>query len=82
MDIKSAHKAHLAEHKIDERLLTTRYYEPTLLLNGDTPHISSTCLVPKEEKLNGAVPSSVNSNRLEKLQNAARYTSTSSTSHG
>lgn len=28
MDIKSASKAHTAEHKIEERILTTEYYEP------------------------------------------------------
>lgn len=28
MDIKSASKAHTAEHKLDERCLTTEYYEP------------------------------------------------------
>lgn len=29
MDIKSASKAHTAEHKFDERVLTTEYYEPS-----------------------------------------------------
>ncbi|XP_039448516.1 protein split ends isoform X2 [Culex pipiens pallens] len=33
MDIKSASKAHTAEHKFDDRILTTEYYEPSLLLN-------------------------------------------------
>ncbi|KAK3919332.1 Msx2-interacting protein [Frankliniella fusca] len=28
MDIKSAAKAHLNEHKLDERCLSTEYYEP------------------------------------------------------
>ena len=28
MDIKSASKAHTAEHKFDDRILTTEYYEP------------------------------------------------------
>ncbi|KXJ83626.1 hypothetical protein RP20_CCG004047 [Aedes albopictus] len=31
MDIKSASKAHTAEHKFDDRILTTEYYEPSLL---------------------------------------------------
>ncbi|XP_058445864.1 protein split ends isoform X3 [Malaya genurostris] len=31
MDIKSAAKAHTAEHKFDDRILTTEYYEPSLL---------------------------------------------------
>ncbi|XP_055640208.1 protein split ends isoform X2 [Toxorhynchites rutilus septentrionalis] len=30
MDIKSASKAHTAEHKFDDRILTTEYYEPPL----------------------------------------------------
>lgn len=29
MDIKSASKAHQAEHKLDDRILTTKYYEPS-----------------------------------------------------
>jgi hypothetical protein len=35
MDIKSAAKAHTAEHKFDDRLLTTEYYEPTSLLANE-----------------------------------------------
>lgn len=31
MDIKSASKAHLAEHKLDDRILTTEYYEPSTM---------------------------------------------------
>lgn len=31
MDIKSASKAHTAEHKLEERLLTTEYYEPAAI---------------------------------------------------
>jgi hypothetical protein len=40
MDIKSASKAHTAEHKFDDRLLTTEYYEPTSLLNNDAMNLS------------------------------------------
>lgn len=36
MDIKSASKAHTAEHKIEERILTTEYYEPQAVPK-DTP---------------------------------------------
>ncbi|XP_055614579.1 protein split ends-like [Uranotaenia lowii] len=32
MDIKSASKAHTAEHKFDDRILTTEYYEPSLAM--------------------------------------------------
>ena len=31
MDIKSAAKAHLTEHKLDERCLSTEYYEPAAI---------------------------------------------------
>lgn len=31
MDIKSASKAHNCEHKLDERSLTTEYYEPAAI---------------------------------------------------
>lgn len=34
MDIKSASKAHLAEHKFDDRILTTEYYEPAAMHHG------------------------------------------------
>lgn len=36
MDIKSASKAHLAEHKFDDRILTTEYYEPSAMQHGST----------------------------------------------
>ncbi|XP_069682779.1 protein split ends-like isoform X5 [Periplaneta americana] len=34
MDIKSASKAHNAEHKLDERCLSTEYYEPAAIPGG------------------------------------------------
>ncbi|KAK4873892.1 hypothetical protein RN001_013252 [Aquatica leii] len=37
MDIKSASKAHTAEHKIDERTLTTEYYEPAAIPSAASP---------------------------------------------
>lgn len=36
MDIKSASKAHQAEHKYDDRILTTEYYEPSSFLNTNS----------------------------------------------
>ena len=36
MDIKSASKAHLAEHKFDDRILTTEYYEPSTMHHGSS----------------------------------------------
>lgn len=40
MDIKSASKAHTAEHKLDDRTLTTEYYEPTAIISATTPVVS------------------------------------------
>ncbi|KAB0802253.1 hypothetical protein PPYR_04439 [Photinus pyralis] len=37
MDIKSASKAHTAEHKIDEKTLTTEYYEPAAIPSAASP---------------------------------------------
>ncbi|XP_063915832.1 protein split ends-like isoform X3 [Zophobas morio] len=37
MDIKSASKAHNAEHKIDDRTLTTEYYEPAAIPSAASP---------------------------------------------
>ncbi|KDR14584.1 Protein split ends, partial [Zootermopsis nevadensis] len=36
MDIKSASKAHNMEHKLDERCLSTEYYEPAAIPGGST----------------------------------------------
>jgi hypothetical protein len=41
MDIKSASKAHLAEHKFDDRILTTEYYEPSTMQHGSAEGGSS-----------------------------------------
>jgi RNA recognition motif-containing protein len=37
MDIKSASKAHNAEHKLDDRTLTTEYYEPAAIPSAASP---------------------------------------------
>lgn len=37
MDIKSASKAHNVEHKIDDRTLTTEYYEPAAIPSAASP---------------------------------------------
>lgn len=37
MDIKSAAKAHTAEHKFDDRTLTTEYYEPAAIPSAASP---------------------------------------------
>jgi hypothetical protein len=36
MDIKSASKAHHVEHKFDDRILTTEYYEPSAMQHGSS----------------------------------------------
>lgn len=38
MDIKSAAKAHATEHTLDERALTTQYYEPQHLQHRFPTH--------------------------------------------
>lgn len=38
MDIKSAAKAHNAEPKIDDRTLSTKYYEPAAIPSAAAPH--------------------------------------------
>lgn len=38
MDIKSAAKAHATEHTLDERALTTQYYEPQHLQHRFPSH--------------------------------------------
>lgn len=60
MDIKSASKAHTAEHKFDDRVLTTEYYEPTTLtssINGDNSHKTITS---SKSKMGGNCASSGN----------------------
>lgn len=41
MDIKSAAKAHATEHTLDERSLTTQYYEPQHLSSSSHNRFSS-----------------------------------------
>lgn len=47
MDIKSASKAHLAEHKFDDRILTTEYYEPSAMHHGSAEGGSSLAINSK-----------------------------------
>ncbi|XP_055542224.1 location of vulva defective 1-like isoform X2 [Wyeomyia smithii] len=46
MDIKSASKAHIAEHKFDDRILTTEYYEPSLFTMPPTVAPSTVTVTP------------------------------------
>lgn len=73
MDIKSASKAHLAEHKFDDRILTTEYYEPsTMQLHSESLVIGG----KSENVVAGDMKESMTAH-----QAASRFTSTSS-SHG
>ncbi|KAK9888132.1 hypothetical protein WA026_000402 [Henosepilachna vigintioctopunctata] len=41
MDIKSASKAHNTEHKVDDRTLTTEYYEPAAIPSAASPQTTT-----------------------------------------
>ncbi|XP_045477804.1 protein split ends isoform X2 [Harmonia axyridis] len=41
MDIKSASKAHNTEHKVDDRTLTTEYYEPAAIPSSASPQTTT-----------------------------------------
>ncbi|KAG5674969.1 hypothetical protein PVAND_004913 [Polypedilum vanderplanki] len=73
MDIKSASKAHLAEHKFDDRILTTEYYEPSAMQHGSTNEGSSSNLVINNKMMN-------ESSDTKQEHGHGRYASTSS--HG
>jgi hypothetical protein len=78
MDIKSASKAHLAEHKFDDRILTTEYYEPSAMHHGSLEGGSS--LVFNSKMIgDGAANSAVGD--MKDSTTHGRFTSTSS-SHG
>ena len=84
MDIKSASKAHTAEHKFDDRILTTEYYEPTSIHHGSSAGDSSlmissqmtaTALCPTAGKMTS------NDNDM-KIEIHGRFTTSTSSSHG
>ena len=77
MDIKSASKAHLAEHKFEDRILTTEYYEPSSMHHGNVE--SGSNLV-----YNSKMGSDGSANTVCDMKESTthgRFTSTSS-SHG
>lgn len=78
MDIKSASKAHLAEHKFDDRILTTEYYEPSAMHHGSLEGGSSLVFNSKMSG-DGAANSAVGD--MKESTTHGRFTSTSS-SHG
>ncbi len=52
MDIKSANKAHCIEHKVEDRILRTDYYDPT---STPTPGASLSSSEAANERLSGGV---------------------------
>lgn len=81
MDIKSASKAHTAEHKFDERILTTEYYEPSTMHHGININSDNVSIV-NNSKLNGdGMASGISDIKQDSMQQHGRYGSTSS-GHG
>ena len=48
MDIKSANKAHSIEHKIEDRLLKTDYYDPSSFMDSNCDRNSSPRVTPED----------------------------------
>lgn len=80
MDIKSASKAHHAEHKLDDRILTTEYYEPSNVGVVGGTHIANvlTSTTSKHNNIINNNSSSCSSNVL----NTSNALSTISSSSG
>lgn len=77
MDIKSASKAHLVEHKFEDRILTTEYYEPSAMHHGSAEGGSSLVINSKMGG-DGAAISAVGD--IKDTMTHGRFASTSS--HG
>lgn len=77
MDIKSASKAHLAEHKFEDRILTTEYYEPSVMHHGSLEGGSSIVL---NSKMSGDGSTSNVVGDMKDTLTHGRFASTSS--HG
>lgn len=77
MDIKSASKAHLAEHKFDDRILTTEYYEPSVMHHGSLESGSSLVL---NSKMSSDGPANNAVGDMKETLTHGRFASTSS--HG
>lgn len=86
MDIKSASKAHLVEHKFDDRILTTEYYEPTAMQQHSTSTMGEggSSIVINNNKMNdngtGDMKQETMTTGTSTTIPHGRYTSTSS--HG
>jgi hypothetical protein len=82
MDIKSASKAHLAEHKFDDRILTTEYYEPSMQLHNSSGNDGLVANNKSSENSVIVVATATGDMKQETHSiTHGRYTSTSS-SHG
>jgi hypothetical protein len=79
MDIKSASKAHLAEHKFDDRILTTEYYEPSAIMHHGSLEGGSSLVF--NSKMSGDGAANIAVGDLKDSTIHGRFTSTSS-SHG
>lgn len=85
MDIKSASKAHTAEHKFDDRILTTEYYEPTSIHHG--PAGDSSLVISSQMTATALCPTgsggkmTSNDNDM-KIEIHGRFTTSTSSSHG
>ncbi|CRL01084.1 CLUMA_CG014204, isoform B [Clunio marinus] len=77
MDIKSASKAHLAEHKFDDRILTTEYYEPSSMHHASLES-GSGLMINNKINSDSAVNNSIGD--MKDSTSHGRFTSTSS--HG
>lgn len=85
MDIKSASKAHIAEHKFDDRILTTEYYEPsTMQLHNSNASNEGGCnlVVNNKTSENNVIVAGDIKQETHSIASHGRYTSTSSSSHG
>lgn len=77
MDIKSASKAHLSEHKFDDRILTTEYYEPSAMYHGSVDG-SSSVVINSKISSDGSANNAIGD--IKEMTTHGRFASTSS--HG
>lgn len=82
MDIKSASKAHLAEHKFDDRILTTEYYEPTMQHGTATATTNALSHQQQQQPPQGEGCSLVINNKMMSGNNGNGSTSSSGCSSG
>jgi hypothetical protein len=80
VDIKSASKAHLAEHKFEDRILTTEYYEPSSMLHGSNIE-SGNNLMMNNNKMNieGSTPIVGGEKETSRHE---RFSTNTTTNHG